>query len=497
MKGTEETDSVMFLHDRVEDVGRLTAEQATSMLVAVPDSALQEDPEHVMTIVQEALNQQVRLHSVFQISLNSMSGTIGRRTTGMSTFSYDYAHLGNIYHTVANDEGVTSSKVTALLLDLLSKEEHMRDFPTHWLSASDPCACVVCQEKLLVGTAYTHVYKCLQTQAKATADKLWVDYRASLPGTCTWVTTVESKACKVNLTNATPEARQKHFHGHHSVHGYFCYRDGCKLTFSSRDELARHVYTHHGILLWTSSLGLFVWCHYCQRSIFEVKHTQGRLAHFASQYDQAIQAVRDYGYAGVCIGSSHAGHRPKQFIPLHCIFCLHNEKLDSEAQLMVCRKNEIATHMHSHFRYLASTDNIYCPASSAGGACHPLCRYEQMMNPVEAWKHIQEIHYGMEFGEQWGPGAPGRGKGKRAMNDGEEIRTKMYEKKKPAVIQSESRPSKRPAKSMPPIARPRGVPFKENNPNTHLTLQRITPPHAHKEYIGENGDLSLVDPMIR
>jgi hypothetical protein len=480
-----------FLEDRIEDIGHLTTEQATSMIAAMPDD-----------VVQEVLNQQLRKHNIFRRCLDSMVGSIGRQSTLMSSFSYDYVRLRDIYETVAKNEDITSSTVTALLLDLLSREHHMRDLPTHWISTSDASRCVVCEQKLSIDTGYTHVYKCLQIQAKAHSEKLWDEYRASLPTKCTWTSTVKSKACKVDLTNATPQERQKHFHKHNNSTGYKCYWDGCKVTFSSQEELCQHTYAAHRILLWKSSICLYFWCHYCNKNIFEIKSTPERLAHFASHYDEAIQAVRDYGYAGVYIGSSHAGHRPNEFLPAHCVFCLHNERLDAEDRLIAPRPQEIAPHMHTHFRYLASSDLIYCPASSAGGARHPLCQHEQGMTPTEAWKHIQDMHYGLEFGPQWGPGAPGKIRGKRKMeqhdDEGADIanfRTKVYEKKKPVVAPSGSVPGKKATKSAAPISQSSktALALKERSANTRLTVdQSGTRQNRQMDY-----DLSVIDPMLQ
>lgn len=495
-------DSERFLQDRIEDVGLLTAEQTASIIAAVPDDATVGGVAE--NVVQEALNQQVRNHNIFRISLDSMVGTIGRQSTGMSSFSYDYIHLRERYETVAKDEGVTSGTVMALLLELLSSEHHMRDLPTHWLSPGDQSTCIVCRQQLTIDTGYTHVRQCLQPQAKARADQLWVDYCASVPTKCTWTSTVASKACKVDLTNATPEERQKHFHKHNNSTGYKCYWGGCKITFSSQAELCQHVYSKHGILLWTSSTCLYFWCHYCNEYIFETKSSPERLAHFASHHDQAIRAVRDYGYAGVSMGSNHAGRRPNEFLPPHCVFCLHDERLDAEDQLLA-PTHEIAPHMHTHFRYLAPSDMIHCPASSAGGARHPLCSFEQSMTATEAWKHIQEIHYGLEFGPKFGPGATGKVRGKKRVtvpddSDSEteervKIRTKVYDKKKPLLAQDGSMPGKKVTRrtaSIDQSSEP-ALPLQEKNPNDRLTVEQMgtqqTKQIAH--------DLSVIDPLLR
>jgi hypothetical protein len=505
-------DSEQFLQDRIEDIGRLTADQTASIIAAVPDASVGGVAESIAeSVVQKALDQQVRNHKLLRVELDSMVGTVGRQHTSLSSFSYDYVHLKEKYRMVAKDEGVTSGTVMALLLELLSSECHMRDLPAHWISPGDQSKCVVCGEQLEPDTAYTHVRQCLQTQAQAQADQLWVDYCASLPTKCTWVSTVASKArthCKDDLANAAPEERQKHFQNHTKSRGFPCYWDGCKLApnfFSSREELGQHVYSKHGILIWTTSMCMYTWCNYCNKYIFEFKLTPERLAHFASHYDQAIQAVRDYGYPGVSIGSSHAGHRPNEFLPAHCVFCLHDENLNAEDQLLsFCAQREIAPHMHTHFRYLDPSDRIHCPASSAGGARHPLCSYEQSMTATEAWKHVQEIHYALEFGPKWGPGATGKASGKRVLtqadddSDAEEkvqVRTKVYEKKKPRVVQDDSMLGNKGTKwtaSIDQTSKP-ALPLQEKTPNTRLTMEQIgTPQNQQVDY-----DSSVIDPLLR
>jgi hypothetical protein len=491
-------DSERFLQDRIEDVGLLTAKQTASIMAAVPDATLGGVAENLL---HEALNQQVRNHNIFRISLDSMVGTIGRQSTSMSSFSYDYIHLREKYETVANDEGVTSGTVMALLLELLSSERHMRDLPAHWLSPDDQSTCVACRQELTVDLGYTHVKKCLQPQAKARADQLWVDYCASLPTECTWAPSV-AKACKVDLSNASPGERQKHFHKHSLIPGIKCYLGGCKITFSSRTELCQHYYSEHGIHIFTTPVCLYFWCHYCQEYIFETKSSPERLAHFASHYDQAIRAVRDYGYAGVLIGSSHAGHRPNEFLPAHCVFCLHDERLDAEDQLLA-PTHEVASHMHTHFRYLDPSDRIYCPASSSGGARHPLCSFEQSMTPTEAWQHMQEIHYALEFGPKWGPGATGKARGKREVvyesdSEAEErvkIHTKVYKKMKPLVVQDGSMPGKKAISrtaSIDQSSEP-ALALQEKNPNTRLAMEQMGT--QQNKQIAH--DLSVIDPLLR
>lgn len=248
---------------------------------------------------------------------------------------------------VAKNEDVTSSTAMALLLELLSNEHHMRDLPAHWISPHDASRCVVCGDQLSIDTAYTHVYQCLQSQAKTQADKLWDDYSANLPTKCTLIPTVKSKACKVDLTNATPQERQKHFHKHNNSPRYKCFWDGCNVIFSSQGELCQYIYCTHQIMLWTSSICMYFWCHYCHKNIFEIKSTPRRLAHFAAHHGQAIQAVQDYGYAGVYIGLSHTGHREQEFLPAHCVFSLHNEAINAEDRLVTPRRREIAPHAYA------------------------------------------------------------------------------------------------------------------------------------------------------
>ncbi len=60
------------------------------------------------------------------------------------------------------------------------------------------------------------------------------------------------------------------------------------------------------------------------------------------------------------------------------------------------------------------------------------------MTATEARKHIQKIHYGLEFGPKWGPGATRKARGKRKIEEDDsgtetevplKVGTKVYEKK--------------------------------------------------------------------
>jgi hypothetical protein len=93
-----------------------------------------------------------------------------------------------------------------------------------------------------------------------------------------------------------------------------------------------------------------------------------------------IQTVRDYGYSGVFIGQNRYSNRATQFLPAHCIICLHNESMNyEERQINFSTNSDIAVHMGSHFRYLKLGDTMYCPATVICGATEPLCDYEHAM----------------------------------------------------------------------------------------------------------------------
>lgn len=124
------------------------------------------------------------------------------------------------------------------------------------------------------------------------------------------------------------------------------------------------------------------------------KFSPERLAHYADHLDDALEMVKDYGYAGLFLGQDRKGYISQEFVPHQCIFCIHDENLNLEERLAVDALNEknlgICRHIASHFKHLSEDDLIYCPASFAGGASVPMCLSNQPMSPIEVWTHIQD-----------------------------------------------------------------------------------------------------------
>jgi len=242
--------------------------------------------------------------------------------------SYDYLNLQAKYKLVTSGEFHDSSAVMAMFLDILSSERHTKDLLPYWVFPIDASKCRLCGERLFRNTGYAHVYACLQNQANAEAHKVWNDYCSTLPAKCTWTVW---KACKTDLSTANPQDRQRHLYKH-SLGGngqtYKCYWDGCKDSFTTREKFTQHAYYTHGWILWTSSIRIYFWCHYCEKAVFEIESTQQRLSHFESHHDEAIQTVRDYCYSGVFIDQNRYSNRATQFLPAHCIICLHNESMN-------------------------------------------------------------------------------------------------------------------------------------------------------------------------
>jgi hypothetical protein len=151
------------------------------------------------------------------------------------------------------------------------------------------------------------------------------------------------------------------------------------------------------------------------------------------------RSVRYYGYSGVFIGQNRYSNRATQFLPSHCIICLHNESMNYEERHITFSTNsDIAVHIGSHFRYLKLGDTMYCPATVLGGATEPLCDYEHAMDPQEAWEHIQDVHYGFKFPTNYAPSATATGciRGKRTFPEGNSTgdstkKTMVYKNKKP------------------------------------------------------------------
>lgn len=126
------------------------------------------------------------------------------------------------------------------------------------------------------------------------------------------------------------------------------------------------------------------------------------------------------------------------------------------------------------------------------------------MTATEAWKHIQEIHYGLEFGPKWGPGAGGKARGKRMIEqddpdadteEGVKLRTKVYGKKKPLVVQDGSMLGKKVTKSTASIDQSSepALPLQERTPNTRLRVEQMDT-QQNKQV---DHDLSVIDPLLR
>lgn len=159
-----------FLDLESREVGHFIVEQAANIMSAMPDNIA--EGTYTDAAFNKALNTSVRRHNIFRVLLNSIVGTIGRQTTGMSSFLYIYLNLQAKYNLVTSGEFNDSSAVMAMFLDLLSSERYMKDLPPHWVCPNDASKYRVCDERLFRNTCYAYVYACLQNQAKPEAHKV-------------------------------------------------------------------------------------------------------------------------------------------------------------------------------------------------------------------------------------------------------------------------------------------------------------------------------------
>lgn len=352
--GIEEDESTdAFIASRVEDFGRLTAEQTERLASCLPDNVGDEahqdhdgdgndvppSNEQLDEDMQVASTEQYRGHRIFRLELNAMLGRVGRSSTHLSFFSPKYITMQDIYKSVTLDGEISAENVMKLLLDLLSSESHINQLPPHWKSPPGTFYCIFCKAPLEWNKAYSHVLKYCRKASKERAEAKWVTYLASLPAAkCSWTTVVGSKIkpCDHDLAQDTPEERQKHIYKHFkSRNNDKCYWDGCRERFSDQTARFDHARTSHGLLISTALICLYVWCRYCKDYVWEPQYSSDRLAHFAGHLDGAVEMVKDYGYAGVHLGQERGGIIPQEFVPRQCTFCLSDTRLNVEDRLAV------------------------------------------------------------------------------------------------------------------------------------------------------------------
>jgi hypothetical protein len=353
----EEADMIEGLDQNAEDlafiaseyVGNITAEQ-TNVLVAsmnegLPDEDVDGDASNLnplqMTAVNEAINEasseHYRLHGIFRLELNRMVGSIGRSNTVMTHFSTEYLGLRDVYTSITGNPDSTSKYVVDTILQLLACERDIKMPPAHWLSLADIKVCKVCAAPLQSNTAYMHIYTCLQKAVKAEAEEKWTTYLEELPSKCKWTKQLPGgeKMCNTDFSSMTGEEKHKHIVEGHYKRYLNCFWDGCHSKFGTFVEVQFHMFETHGIMSSHMSKGMHVWCKYCLEGVVAPKNPEERRQHFDQHVHEAIELVRLHGYGGVYLGEDRKGAKPQQFIPRQCVFCLHNEGLDSESRVAV------------------------------------------------------------------------------------------------------------------------------------------------------------------
>jgi hypothetical protein len=408
-KDDDEADesSESFIGLRVEDVGHLTSEQTARLVSAMPQEMIVEayssknydrNAEVLMEAIGSVSNEQYRKHRIIRLELNSLVGQIGRSQTHMSSFSPHYIHLKDIYTSVVADEEISSEAVTELLLKLLSSERGAKQLPEHWRSPPGTYHCIICSLRLQPDMASSHTLRCLHKAGKDSADTDWSSYLANLPQKCRAFP--HGKPCKKDLSQASAERRQIHFSDHFSHHDLKCFWGECREQFLNRNAQATHAYEIHGLIVGSrSSICMNFWCRYCQGIIAAPRFSTERHLHFTGHMEDALQMIKDYGYAGFFAGQSRKDITPHEFVPRHCIACFHDENLNAEERLgqnFNYDTSALGRHLKIHLEHQAG-EQIYCPASSAGGAAVPLCLHNLCMTKDEVWKHIQDVHYGVSF----------------------------------------------------------------------------------------------------
>lgn len=341
------------------------------------------------------LDTTLRKHGVFRDALASQVGRVGRVSTNLSSWSLEYVHLESRYTTLTT-EGISNGDAVAGVLQLLESEAHVLDPPACWLNDENPNACIVCEEPLETDTANLHVWSCIKKRDEGETEAAWQAYLESLPTECNWVSTVASRACKTDVSVLSPQELQVHFFKHSKSPGHKCFRDGCKETFDTREELNTHTWTTHGILLFTSSSCLSFWCDFRKKTVFINKASPARQAHFRKHFDDAQRIIIEYGYSGTKFADNVT-------VPGFCIFCVHNRSLSPEERLQVFTYRDLPRHLHSHVRHMAQDARIVCP-----GVTGDTCRYATPTSLEMLWQHLEKVHYGIVFSEKLGPRKEGR-----------------------------------------------------------------------------------------
>ena len=385
----------------IEDFGHLTAEQVARVVSTIPQDLVAEARKNenynemddlIDQTIQNASNEKHRMHRLFRLELDSMVGLVGRSNTRLTCFSPYHIHLKEKYDSVTADCEIASQAVAELLLNLLSSERGWRQLPDRWISRTDKSTCLVCSQPLEPGLAYAHTQKCLAKADREQANAAWESYLSTLPAKCI------NRFCTKDLTEVSPIARQRHIMGHFRTRLPRCQWDDCREEFPDRTILASHVYNVHSIVTATaSSISMNTRCLYCQDLVASPIYSPDRLRHFQSHLGEALQHIKDYGYAGVRIGhDNQPGVSIRTFVPPVCIFCFHNETLDAERRLDCPQRTScLSSHLKLHTHHAAGA-KIYCPASSNCSTV-PLCTYSLSMTPDEALKHVNEVHYGLNI----------------------------------------------------------------------------------------------------
>ncbi len=316
-----------------------------------------------------------REHRIYRQELDAMFGGLDRSHTKMRSFSPYYNMLGESYEALTAVD-VSGDYVVEEMLNILSSEVFVDDVE------------VVKHQK----------------DAKAEAQRLWVEYLHTLPPRCLWTPRDNKPAyiflppCNHDLT--ADKASQAHIFRHLTkCKNLTCKWDACGEQFTNYRAFFEHAQNRHQLYPSYIPDKLYTCCRYCNEWVFGSTYSTVRRVHFESHLLDALLNAQQYGYCGVYIAKDVENQR--ECIAPQCVFHLHDETVSAEDRIaghgLVNQLKGLCKHLYTHFKEMRDMERYYCPASPASDAHFPLCSHDSPMTRSQLWQHVQHVHYLRKF----------------------------------------------------------------------------------------------------
>jgi len=356
---------------------------------------LDEDP--TMEDVDSHQTNTTELHGIYTCSQRLRAGS-------QRSFVPAKLPLSNLYEDVlGREDEISNEELAALLIPAYAIMHPLDRFPIHWMPQPGTQICRFCL-KDHCRKCWRSVFNCAEKDVLQRAQSVWDEQIKKLTS-CPFILP-DGSGCRTAITN--PKKLSMHVHLTHAVpmkHSllcHFCSADG--VRFDSVASLIDHWIADHDYIPYSQSPCLFMFCAFCEDTLWEVDGSSAREKHFAGHLEEAYMNIKKYGYNGIA-------QTQRTVVPIIDPFLFHDATLPVSKRLFVY-KGGIVYGLKEGLRLRAAAirrmleasgeDRRRCPISISAEADYALCTEEKSMTMQELMDHMKASH-GVDYSENTFP----------------------------------------------------------------------------------------------